>query len=430
MRAVLNKFDPFKQVQNRLASLMMTGHDTSKIEIIIIGGTWSYLPEEYQREYLADIYNGLNQEIDLQQIEKYGDFFRCPEIEQREKLSLAEAIEKNQTSAHRCVGLTLETRPDFITEAELKRFREYGCTRVELGVQSLFDEVHEYTKRGNTVADIEKATYLLREAGFKIAYHLMPGLPGSDREKDMATVVNTFTKAEYLPDLLKIYPCVVTPFSALAKIHAEGKFKALTETELLPILIEMKKHCPRFTRIVRLARDIPSSSVIDGCKMINIRQLVQSEMDKQGIKCQCIRCREISGNPVQEFAMKRENYEAAQGQEIFLTYDEIKQDKLISLLRLRIPHRFLSGQTHFIPELQNCALIREVHTYGWQSIVGKNDSNSQHFGFGRKLIAEAERIAKEEYHCPRIAVIAGVGVREYYAKLGYHLEGTYMLKDL
>jgi elongator complex protein 3 len=433
MRAVLNKFDPFAQVQNRLASLMVTGHDVSKIEIIIIGGTWSFLPLEYQQDFIKNIYDGLNQIIKPQNIKKYGGFFKCPKIIKKEDAkTLEEAITKNETSPHRCVGLTLETRPDFINPAEIKRFRSYGCTRVELGVQSLFDQVHLKTKRGHTVKDVQIATKLLRDAGFKIAYHLMPGLPGSNAKMDLETVKQTFNNDHYKPDLIKFYPCVVTKYSELFTIYEQGKFTPLTENELKPTLLAMKKLVPRFTRIVRLVRDIPSDSVIAGCKTINLRQLIHNEMKDKNIKCQCIRCREIKEDVinVEHVEMRRLNYQANDGDEIFLSFDETSQDKLISLLRLRIPSQFFDKTDHFIPELQNCALIREIHTYGQQTVIGEKDGNTQHFGFGKKLLTAAEDIAKKEYQIKKIAVIAGTGVRAYYQKLGYKKVGTYMIKQL
>ncbi len=431
MRAVLNKFDPFNQTQNRLASLMVTGHDPSKCEIIVIGGTWSFLPLDYQKEFIKSIYDGLNQEIDHKEIETYGSFFKCPKIERRENSKdLKSAIEKNEKSKHRCVGLTLETRPDFITEEEVKRFREYGCTRVELGVQTLFDDVQEITKRGHTRKDTARATQLLRDAGFKIGWHLMPGLPGSNSKKDMETVRMTFEDEDFKPDLIKFYPCVVTPYSELEKIYKDGNFTPLTTKELVPILLNMKKLVPRFCRIIRLVRDIPKESIIAGCTVINLRQIIQKDLEEQNIKCNCIRCREIKSERINDVEMIRTNYRANGGDEIFLTFDEKKKDKLISLLRLRIPSQYFTKEKHFIKELGGCAIIREIHTYGQQTVIGERDGNSQHFGFGRKLIVEAERIAKEEYNLKKIAVISGIGTREYYRKFGYELEGTYMVKEL
>ena len=341
-------------------------------------------------------------------------------------------MKKNETEEYRCVGLTLETRPDFITEKELILFRQYGCTRVEIGVQTLNDKVQEITKRGHDTQCVRDATKLLRDAGFKIGYHLMPGLPGSNSEIDMKAVEMTFMDNDFLPDLIKFYPCMVTKFSEIEDMYNKGEFKPLTDEDLIPILLQMKRLVPKFCRITRLVRDIPSESIVGGCKTINLRQLIHKKMKEENISCRCIRCREIKSDKIdaKDILLNRINYQANGGEEIFITFDNQKNDKLISLLRLRIPSQIYERKPHFIKELEGCAIIREVHTYGIQTVVGGTDGNSQHFGFGKKLIAESERITKEEYNINKIAVIAGTGVREYYKKLGYTLEGTYMVKQL
>lgn len=428
MRAVLNKFDAFSQIQNRLASLMATGHDTSKIELIVIGWTWSYLPKDYQEEFIKDLYDWLNQSTGSKKIQT-GSIFKAQKFDRTENSkSLEEAILKNEKSEHRCVGLTLETRPDFINEDELIRMRRFWCTRVELWVQSLFDDVQEFNKRGHTRQQTANATKLLRDAWFKISYHLMPGLPWSNLQKDIETMRLTFQHEDFKPDLIKLYPCVVVPYSELEKLWRDWWFTPYSEEELRPILIEMKKLVSRYCRITRLVRDIPKESILGWCTIINLRQIIHDDMKKQNIKCNCIRCREIKSDiiDIENVEMKRENFKAWWWDEIFLTFDEVKKDKLISLLRLRIP----SNHIHFIPELSWCAIIREVHTYWLHTSVWEKDWNTQHFGFGRKLLLEAERIAREEYWLNKIAVIAWVWVREYYEKNWYKKAWTYMIKML
>jgi elongator complex protein 3 len=430
MRAKLNTFDAFSQTQNRLASLNLTGHNTDKIELIIIGGTWSSLPTDYQTNYIKDCFDALNQGIDFKNLEKTSCFYKCPKIKRTENSKdLKTAILKNETANNRCVGLTLETRPDYINEKEIKKMREYGSTRVELGVQTLSDEIQKLTKRGQYKKDIIKATQLLRDAGFKIAYHLMPGLPGTSPEKDEKMFEEVFKDPQFKPDLIKIYPCVVTKYSLLEKWYQEKKYQPLTEKELVPLLIKIKTKIPNYCRIIRLVRDIPKESIVAGVTSINLRQIIKKEMDKQNLACQCIRCREIKDQviDIKKIVQKELIYDANFGKEHFLTYET--NNKLISLLRLRIPSQYFNNEKHFIEELNNCALIREVHTYGKQAQIG-NKSNSQHFGFGRKLIEKAENIAKEKYGIKKMAVISGVGVREYYRKFGYKLVGTYMIKDL
>ena len=433
MRAVLNKFDPFNQMQNRLSSLMVTGHDISKIEIIVIWWTWSYLPKDYQEEFITQMYNWLNQEIDTKFLSENWWVFKVPKIKQTEfAKNLEEASLKNETANHRCVWMTLETRPDFINIDEIKRFRKYWCTRVELWVQTLFDDVQLITKRGHTREDVAKATKLLKDSWYKISYHLMPWLPWSNQEKDMETVRLTFEDSRFQPDLVKFYPCMVIPWTELAKDWEAWKFQPLRDEELKPILMKMIEVVPRWCRITRLVRDIPADSILDWCKTINLRQLIEEDMRKKWIKMQDIRAREIKDQEVkiENVELRRQNYDDSDWKEIFLTFDEKIEDKLISLLRLRIPSQYFSKEKHFMDELQDCSIIREVHTYWLQTVIWEKEWNSQHFWFWKRLLAEAEKITKEEYWLNKIAVIAGVWVREYYAKNWYKRVGTYMVKEL
>ena len=438
MRAILNKFDPFNQTQNRLASLMVTGHDTSKIEIIVIWWTWSYLPVDYQEEFILQTYNWLNQKVNDEFISRDWDMFKIPKIEQTEfAKTLEEATEKNETAEYRCVWMTLETRPDFITIDEIKRFRKYWCTRVELWVQSLFDDVQEITKRGHTRQDVANAMQLLRDAWYKVSFHLMPWLPWSNTEKDRETVRLTFEDENFKPDLVKFYPCMVIPDTELATDWKAWKYQPLRDEDLKPVLMDLITLVPRWCRITRLIRDIPPESILDWCKTINLRQLVEKEMKEKWIEMQDIRSREIKADTIEmdKIEQRRENFKSSWWDEIYLTFDTKKDnsevsDKLISLLRLRIPSQYFTKEKHFLEELEWCAIIREVHTYWLQSVVWSKEWNSQHFWFWRKLLSEAERIAKEEYWLSKIAVIAGVWVRKYYEKFGYEKVGSYMVKEI
>lgn len=436
MRAILNEFNPYKQVLNRIHSLALTGHDTGKVELIVMGGTFNYFSPQYQTSFLKKCFQGLNAQIDLTEkmrTQKGKDFYqvKAKYSHSPQKQTLSEAQKINEKSAHRCVGLTLETRPDFVNEKELIRFRKLGCTKIEVGVQSLDDKILELNKRGHFVEQTVRATKLMKDAGFKVCYHLMPNLPGSNFQKDVQMFRELFSNPDFQPDLIKIYPCVVTEFAEIAKWWREGKYTPYTDEELLKLLLEIKKDLPPYVRVIRVIRDIPAESILAGSKVSNLRQLLQEQMKKTGIECQCIRCREIRSTDfdVKNVELIRRDYDASGGKEIFLSYEDLSQNKLISMLRLRIPSQVFERKKHFIPELEKSAIIREVHTFGEQTELGKK-GEAQHLGFGKKLLVEAEKIVQTEFNLPKISVISGVGAREYYAKNGYELVGSYMQKRL
>jgi len=418
MRAVLNNFDPYGQVKMRLKALKITGHPTDKIELIVIGGTWSYLPKKYQTWFIKRCFDACNN--------KKGK-------------NLETAQKMNERAKNRIVGLTLETRPDFITESEIKRMRKLGATRVEIGVQSLYDNVLKINKRGHRVYATIRATQLLKDAGFKVCYHMMPNLPGSNIKKDEKMFQELFSNPDFQPDLLKIYPCLVLKEAKLYKFWQAKKYKPYSDKQLIRLLKAVKKDIPSYCRIQRLVRDIPSSSIVAGCKISNLRQVISSESKKEGWQCKCIRCREVKANynPKEKLFLFREDYNASGGKEIFLSFEYKNREKLYSLLRLRIPSYAFqaledkpSQKKHFIPVLQDAAIIREVHTYGQLVPISKKRIAPQHRGLGKKLIEEAEKIAKKEFSLKKIAVISGIGVRDYYQKLGYKLKDNYMIRNL
>ncbi|MBI4354636.1 MAG: tRNA uridine(34) 5-carboxymethylaminomethyl modification radical SAM/GNAT enzyme Elp3 [Candidatus Omnitrophica bacterium] len=405
MRAVRNDYDPYRQVISRLQTLEETGHATDKIELIIKGGTWSFYPKAYQRTFIQrclDAANGVEAE------------------------SLEEAQRCNETAAHRIIGLTIETRPDYINESEIRRLRELGATRVELGVQSLNERVLELIVRDHTTAEVRGATALLRNAGFKIAYHLMPNLPGASPTDDRETLHELFENPSYRPDAMKIYPCVVIESAELYRWWQEGRYQPYDDETLIELLADVKALVPPYVRIERVIRDIPSTSIAAGCKVTNLRETVLRRMAQQGRRCRCIRCRQVRDQASGSFVLRRRDYEASDGREVFLSFEELSTDQLAAFLRLRLPR----AADHWWGVLSGAALIRELHTYGRHlSLHDRRDDAVQHRGFGRQLLAEAERIAREEFRRGRMAVIAGVGVREYYRKLGYELRETYMVKD-
>ncbi|OGZ17368.1 MAG: hypothetical protein A2Z78_01945 [Candidatus Nealsonbacteria bacterium RBG_13_36_15] len=411
MRAVLNKFDPYLQVKTRLKALKLTGHPTNKIELIVIGGTWSYLPKKYQTWFIKRCFDACNGKTS-------------------KNLKLAQNL--NEKAKHRIVGITLETRPDFISEKEIKRMRKLGATRVEIGVQNLYDGVLQRNKRGHKIKATIEATKLLKDAGFKVCYHMMPNLPGSNFKKDLIMFKVLFRDSNFQPDLLKIYPCVVLKEAQLYNWWKAKKYKPYSDRQLTNLLKLIKKKIPCYCRIQRLVRDIPSQSIIAGCKISNLRQVILKEAEKEGWKCSCIRCKEVKGeyNLKEKLFLFRKDYDASDGKEIFLSYEEKKREKLYSLLRLRIPSQVFTEKRHFIPILQNAAIIREIHTYGQLVPFKKRGAAPQHRGLGKKLIKEAEKMAKEEFGLSKIAVISGIGVRDYYRKLGYTLKDEYMVKDL
>jgi elongator complex protein 3 len=287
------------------------------------------------------------------------------------------------------VGLTVETRPDLINKEEVKRLRKLGVTRVELGVQSIYDSILRRVKRGHTRKEIEKSTYLLKEAGFKVGYHLMPGLPGADVEKDLEMFREVFDNSAFRPDQLKIYPCVVVKESELYEWWKEGRYEPYSDKELINLLVEVKSFIPPYVRISRLFRDIPATRIEAGCRMSNLRQVVLDEMKKRGLRCQCIRCREARESPFKK----------------------------------------LYGEEPPFPELEGALLIRELHTYGELVPLRRDTKAVQHRGLGAELLKKAEEKARE-LKARKLAVISAFGVRPYYRRFGYVLEGSYMVKKV
>ncbi len=424
LRAVRNDFNAYQQVKARLSGLKLQGHDITKIDIRTAGGTWSSYLDDYQEHFIKSIYYALNEGAgkpqDLQAVE--ADLA---------KYSLEELITKNETANSRCVGLWIETRPDWVTKQEIRKLRRFGVTGIELGIQTTNDEVNAFNERGHGLKESIQATDLARSVGLKICHHLMPNLPKSTMESDLQTIYDTFSNPGLKPDYLKIYPCMVVPYTKLAKmVKADPTLhRAYQDPELYQILKQTKLAVPRYCRIIRILRDFPSDLVLQGSKTLNMRQLLAQE----GVKCQCIRCREIKScqfDPTQT-QLTIENYTVNQGQEHFISINTHDSDQLIGLVRLFLPNAELRHQ-QFIPTLKDSAIIRELHVYGQQKTLNQNyklQSNSQHKGFGKKLMASAENIASQKGFT-KIAVIAAIGTKQYYQKLGYQKEGSYMTKTL
>lgn len=409
MRAINNRFDPYRQVQARLLALYLNGHPTDKIELIVLGGTWSAYPWSYRQWFIKRCFDAAN---NFQNKNKAA-----------RTLSLAQKI--NETAAKRIIGIILETRPDHITETEIKRLRQLGCTRVQLGVQALDDQILKINKRGHDVQSIIKATELLKGVGFKIDYHFMPNLAGSTPKKDWQMFRKLFTDKNFRPDHLKIYPTVVNQYAQLYQWWQNGQWHPYTDKQLIALLVKMKSIVPYYVRINRLIRDIPEESIKAGNKITNLRQYLTTEMAKKNLHCHCIRCREVKDQQINSKNIKLfiDQYEASNGQEYFISLENKSRDQLYAFCRLR----FNNQENNLLPELQGCALIRELHTYGQLISLQKEKGETQHIGLGKKLMLTAEKIAKQNNYT-KLAVIAGIGVRQYYQKIGYHLEGTYMIK--
>lgn len=419
MRAVLNKFDPYKQVHNRIKALEANGHDTDKIELIVLGGTWSYYPKKYRNWFIKSCFAAAN---------TYPKFNKSST-----KKSLKKLQKINETAKHRIIGMSLETRADHVNEKEVAHMRKLGCTRIQLGVQSTYNDVLKLNKRGHDIEEVKRATRLFKDSGFKVDYHMMPNLPGSTLIKDFKMFKTIFSDPAFQPDQLKIYPCIVNKYSLLYKWLKQGKFKPYTDKQLMELLIKVKSIIPFYVRINRLIRDIPEESIEAGNKITNLREYLQKEMKKRGLRCKCIRCREARNKTanLKQAKLFIEKYKASKGVEYFISYENKERTILYAFVRLRLPSFEEKKLYSLIPELKNAALIRELHTYGQLVPLDKNElaGKIQHEGFGKKLMTEAEKIATR-HGFKKMSVIAGVGVRGYYKKLDYKLRGTYMIKSL
>ena len=409
-RAKMNLFDPIRQVTMRIQALENNGHKVDKLEIMVLGGTWSVYPDDYQDEFIRDCFYAAN-------------IFNSKE--KRNKLSLEEEQKINEDTRYKIIGLTLETRPDFVTEDEIKKMRRLGTTRVQLGIQHTDNKILELIQRNDSIEQAIKATRLLKETGFKVDHHYMPDLPGSSPAKDLKMFKYVFESPDLQPDQIKIYPCVVNEHAELYKWYESGKYKPYSEKELLDLLLKIKLLTPPYIRINRLIRDIPEESITAGNKITNLRQYLQAELSKQGKACQCMRCREIKGDAgdINKAKLITREYQASDGKEIFLSYEF--DNKIYAFLRLRFNNDL---NKNIFPELINTSIVRELHVYGKMTPV-KDSGQVQHSGLGKKLMAEAERLTKKN-KLDKVAVISGIGVRNYYKKLGYTIEGTYMTKVL
>lgn len=431
-RATQNRFDPVLQFFDRARTLEKLGHTVDKIELLVLGGTWSFYPQDYQQQFIRDLYYAANV------------YYDCGSL--RERYSLKEEQLINESTTCRVIGLTLETRPDYITLSEIKRFRDYGCTRVQLGVQHIDDNILEKINRECPTRKTVKAIELLKENCFKVDIHLMPDLPDSTPEMDMEMFEHVFNDERFQADDIKVYFTMVTPFTVIEKWYNEGLFKPYCELDdgkyARMVLRYIMENCPKYIRINRCPRDIPVQNddkcpvgVIGGLKTTNIRQIVEYEMLKDGVYCKDIRSREVKDQPYQpdKASLQVQKYRGSRGDEYYLSVemDDGKSGVLYGHLRLRLGDDPFNAKR--LPSLRGCALIRELHVYG--VIVKVNEKSkareTQHTGIGKRLLAKAEEIALQNGYS-RIAVISGVGVRNYYRARGYthQDEYGYLVKEL
>ena len=414
LRANENNFDPILQFNSRIASLINMGHIVDKLEIIILGGTWSNYNIKYRDYFITATYYAAN------------TFY----TDKREMLSLEEEITLNETAKIHIIGLTLETRPDEITLNEIKDFRRYNCTRIQLGVQHTDNEVLKKIKRGHTIEKVYDAIKILKNNGYKVDIHLMPNLPGSSYEMDKKMLEDSLYDDRLQVDQYKIYPTAIVPWTQIKDWYDKGEYIPYNDMLLFELIKEFKKKVQKWKRLNRIIRDIPSTYITGGYKheYVNMRQLLQNDMKKNNWCCNCIRCREIKDIKVSSDDIKLDivSYYASEGMEYFISYETDKY--LIGFIRLRLANKV--DKKEQLDILHDAALIRELHVYSNLSDVGNNiDESYQHKGYGKKLVTEAEKIAiNNGYH--KIAIISGTGVRNYYRNIGYVLRDTYMVKSL
>ncbi|MGE5378834.1 MAG: elongator complex protein 3 [Bacteroidota bacterium] len=419
MRGLEHQFDPYAQVRSRMDQLMSLGHPTEKIELLILGGTWSSYRRDYQEWFIARCFDAMN---DVQHVP--------PDEPGRTKssgidLHLIHSI--NETAPHRNVGLVIETRPDEINPDELRWLRHLGVTKVQMGAQSLDDRVLEVNKRGHDVECTRRAVSLLRAAGFKVVLHWMPNLLGATPESDRQDFARLWDGL--CPDEIKIYPNQLLANAELYEYWQRGEFHPYTTEQLIDLIADVKPSIPRYCRVNRVIRDIPSTNVVEGNRRTSLRQDIQDEMKRRGTRCQCVRCREVRGKQIQAEILKLDDmvYRTGAAEEHFISYIT-PDDRLAGFIRLSLPGD--GSPPTGIDDLAGAALIREVHVYGQSLPVGAEKKGAaQHSGLGTRLLEQAETVARAKGF-KHMAVISAVGTREYYLERGFERGELYLVKNI
>ena len=415
MRGIQNQYDPYMQVRSRIKQLEAIGHVVDKVELIVMGGTFPSTPTAYQEGFVKGCLDAL-----------IGT--ETQNLEKAKKLA--------ETSKIRNVGITVETRPDWAKIKQIDHMLSMGVTRVELGVQNIYDDIYSHVKRGHRVEDVVEATRMLKDSGLKVLYHLMPGLPKSDFERDLKGFKTVFSDSDFKPDMIKIYPCLVLKNTKAYEWWRNGEYVPYSTEDAVQLLAEIKKLIPPWVRIMRVQRDIPAHLIEAGVKKSNLRQLALERLRQEGLGCRCIRCREVGHRwlmdrvkpDLRNLKTLSIREKASEGTDVFISMEDPSNDTLIGYIRLRIP-----SKESFRPEIaaKNSSIIRALHIYGSLVPVGKHkDKAWQHKGYGKILLHEAERISREEYDRRKVAVISALGTKEYYMRLGYKYDGPYMSKML
>jgi len=436
LRARMFDFHPYTQTYNRLKQLSTVGHPIDKVELIIMGGTFPSRESSYQEWFITQClkamndFGGWNKEKANVKIYPPNDYVLLKEVQKA-----------NETAKVRCIGMTFETRPDYCKIEDVDRMLKMGVTRVELGVQTIFDNIYEKMERGHTVQDVIDANQILRDSGIKVAMHFMPGLTSSPEEvpnpkKDYKMFKEVFNNPNFKPDMLKIYPCLVTKGSKLYEQWKKGKYTPYKDQEAVDLIVKIKKILPKWVRTMRIQRDIPAKLIEAGVKKSNLGELVYNQLEEENFSCKCIRCREVGHRinkskedlevKMEDFKLFQEEYVVCGGKEIFLSFEDKDEKTLAGFLRLRFP----SKKAHRKEVTKTTAIVRELHVYGNMLEIGsKGEHVGQHTGFGEKLLKKAEKIAIQN-NKEKILIISGIGARNYYRKFAYERDGPYMAKKL
>ncbi len=427
MRSAMYNYDPYEQTLHRLIDIAAIGHQVDKIELIVMGGTFLYFSNEYQNNFIKGCYDAI---LNFRETD-FSNHHRTENLEiAKKKLELAKT---------RLIGLTFETRPDYALQEHVDRMLELGATRIEIGIQSTRDDILKYVQRNHTVSDNIKAIQITKDAGLKVNAHMMPNLPLSSPQIDIEIFRELFKNENFRPDMLKIYPCLVIEGTKLYEQYKAGIFRPYSQTEVVDVIATIKSEIPRYVRIQRIQRDIPANLIIAGVKNSNLRQIVQVKMKADNKNCNCIRCREegfyahklnSTQNSVElsNVSFQDYYYSASEGEEHFLSFEDFDKNILIGFLRLRFPSK--KAHRKEITQYKS-AIVREIRVVG--EIVEHNSTPKQgqiqHRGFGKELMEKAEEISKKQGF-NKLIVIAGIGVREYFYKLGYQIDGPYVSKFL